>query len=280
MMLCFFGRLQFTHFCPNDGRIHGVCRQLPVEPFACQQIGAARAGWRSRVAPSVLIWDRRIRLSAMRTETKKQQRTTGMRIWRANKSLGDVPCKNPGVPRGAGRSTVRRNEVVFESMNLLGVQGGIQAKHPAGGQPASRCFGRSTAAFTLTEVVISFVILVLVFHGILKAYAIACQRSEWSAHSLAAQSLAMQHMEAMRAAKWDPQNWPIVDEVGLTNYRRADILDVPAGSTTTYYATSVVAVTTVTANPPLRQIRADCIWQFKPRGFFTNTVITLRAPDQ
>jgi len=203
-----------------------------------------------------------------------------MRIWHENNLLGDGPCKNPGAPRGASPSTVRSSEVVLRSMNLLGVQGGNQAKHPADSQSASRCFGRSAAAFTLTEVIISLVILVLVFHGILKAYTIACQRSEWSAHSLAAQSLAMQNMEAMRAGKWDPQNWPVVDEVGLTNYRRADILDVPTGTATPSYATSVVAVTTVTANPPLRQIRADCIWEFKPRGLFTNTVITLRAPDQ
>lgn len=153
-------------------------------------------------------------------------------------------------------------------------------KQMEGGKPSLRCFGQNAAAFTLTEVIISLVILVLVFHGILKAYTIACQRSEWSAHSLAAQSLAMQHMEAMRAAQWDPQNWPIVDEAGLTNFRSTDILDISGTTKSPAYATSVVAVTTVTMNPPLRQIRADCIWEFKPRGLFTNTVITLRAPDQ
>jgi len=138
---------------------------------------------------------------------------------------------------------------------------------------------RSAAGFTLVEVVISLMILTLVFHGALKAYTMACQRSEWSAHSLAAQSLAMQQMEAMRAAKWDPQAWPVVDEAGLTNFRAVEILDVPANRTP-FYATNIVAVTTVTANPPLRQIRSDCVWEFKPRGLFTNTVITLRAPDQ
>ena len=140
--------------------------------------------------------------------------------------------------------------------------------------------GRSAqTGFTLMEVVLSLTIMALVFHGILKAYTMAGQRAEWSAHSLAAQSLAMQQVEAMRAAKWDPQAWPIVDEGGLTNFRSTDILDVPVGRLP-YFATNVVAVTTVTVNPPLRQIRADCIWQFKPRGLFTNTVITLRAPDQ
>lgn len=153
-------------------------------------------------------------------------------------------------------------------------------KHPESGWPCRPHLKRNASAFTLTEVTISLVILVLVFHGILKAYTLACQRSEWSAHSLAAQSLAMQQVEAMRAGKWDPQAWPVVDEAGLTNFRSAEILDVPTSSKVPYYATNVVAVTTVTANPPLRQLRADCIWEFKPRGLFTNTVITLRAPDQ
>lgn len=138
---------------------------------------------------------------------------------------------------------------------------------------------RQAAGFTLIEVVISFAILTLVFHGILKAYTLASQRSEWSAHSLAAQSLAMQQVEALRAAKWDPQAWPVVDEAGLTNFRSVDILDVPV-TKVPYYATNVVAVTTVSTNPSLRQIRADCIWEFSPRGLFTNTIITLRAPDQ
>jgi hypothetical protein len=36
----------------------------------------------------------------------------------------------------------------------------------------------------------------------------------------------------------------------------------------------------ISSNPPLRQIRADCVWTFMNRRLFTNTIITLRAPDQ
>jgi len=164
-------------------------------------------------------------------------------------------------------------------MNLFGLQGGHRTKHHGSAIHSSRSFKHNAAAFTLTEVVISLAIFALVFNGILKAYTMACQRSEWSAHSLAAQSLAMQHVEARRAAQWDPQTYPVVDEGGLVNFRTNDILDI-ASSKTTIYATSVVSVTTVSLNPPLRQIRADCIWSFPPRGLFTNTVVTLRAPDQ
>lgn len=164
-------------------------------------------------------------------------------------------------------------------MNLFGLQGGNRTKRCESVQRVSPSFKRNAAAFTLTEVAISLAILALVFNGILKAYTMACQRSEWSAHSLAAQSLAVQHVEARRAAQWDPQTYPVVDEGGLVNFRTNDILDI-ASSKTTIYATSVVSVTTVSLNPPLRQIRADCIWSFPPRGLFTNTVVTLRAPDQ
>ena len=96
---------------------------------------------------------------------------------------------------------------------------------------------------------------------------------------MAAHSLALQSVEQARAAKWDPQAWPVVDELGVTNFTRVETLDIPvAGSPN--FATSYVSVTSVAVNPPLRQIRADCVWEFVKRGVFTNTVITLRAPDQ
>jgi hypothetical protein len=104
-------------------------------------------------------------------------------------------------------------------------------------------------------------------------------RAEWSVYSLAAQSLAMQGIEQARAAKWEPQAWPIVDELGTTNYSQVATLDVPV-SGQRVYATNYVSVTPASANPPLRQLRADCVWMLASRGPFTNTAITLRAPDQ
>ena len=96
---------------------------------------------------------------------------------------------------------------------------------------------------------------------------------------MAAHSLAMQGVEQARSAKWDPQSWPIVDELGVTNFASVEILDIPV-ATTPNFATNYVSVASVALNPPLRQIRADCVWRFARRGLFTNTVITLRAPDQ
>jgi prepilin-type N-terminal cleavage/methylation domain-containing protein len=139
--------------------------------------------------------------------------------------------------------------------------------------------GKRHHGFTLVEVVITLAIVALVIGGIIYAYVMAAQRAEWSAYSLAAHSVAMQSLEQSRAAKWDPQAWPVVDEQGLTNFIQIEPLDVPVAGTP-IFATNFVQITQVSANPPLRQIRADCVWPFVTRGTFTNTVITLRAPDQ
>ena len=50
-------------------------------------------------------------------------------------------------------------------------------------------------AFTLAEVVIALAILAILIQGIVFGYISSARRAEWSAHSLAAQSLACQGVE-------------------------------------------------------------------------------------
>ena len=143
---------------------------------------------------------------------------------------------------------------------------------------------RNQRAFTLVEVVISLALAVLVYGGILKGYVIITDQAEWSCYSLAAQSLAMQGVEQSRSAEWDPQSWPPTDELGTTNYRTVEQLDVPI-SGNPVFATNYISVSMVNTNPPLRMLRTDCIWYLpsrgvKTRGPFTNTVVTLRCSDQ
>jgi hypothetical protein len=128
-------------------------------------------------------------------------------------------------------------------------------------------------------VVVALAIIAILIQGVVFGYLASARRAEWSAHSLAAQSLACQGVEQARAAKWDPQAWPIIDELPPTNFTQVDILDIPVRGTP-QFATNVITVTWASTNPPLRQIRADCIWSFASGRLFTNTVITLRAPDQ
>jgi type II secretory pathway pseudopilin PulG len=145
--------------------------------------------------------------------------------------------------------------------------------------PAARESG-----FTLAEVVISTAIILLTLGGVIYGYVKTTARAEWSAYSLAAQSLAMQGIEQTRAAKWDPQAWPPIDELGATNFIQVEQLDVPKKGPPVL-ATNFVSVTLVSLDPPLKELRADCVWVLRSGpgqriGPFTNTVITLRAADQ
>jgi prepilin-type N-terminal cleavage/methylation domain-containing protein len=138
--------------------------------------------------------------------------------------------------------------------------------------------------FTLVEVVIAVLISTIVFATVVYAYVGANDRSEWSAYSFAAQSLAHQAIEQTRTAKWDPQNYPAYDDLGLTNYTQVEILDVPL-SGPPVLATNYVSISTVTNSPEIRQLRADCVWVLVTRyhgaaGPFTNTAVSFRASDQ
>jgi prepilin-type N-terminal cleavage/methylation domain-containing protein len=141
------------------------------------------------------------------------------------------------------------------------------------------------SGFTLPEVVMSLAVAALAFGGVIYGYALTTDHAEWSSYSLAAHSLAMQGIEQARAAKWDPQAWPPVDELGTTNFSQVLTLDVPVAGGNATLATNFISVTTVSTYPPLRQLRTDCVWSLSyrrdsNRGPFTNTVITLRAADQ
>jgi hypothetical protein len=123
----------------------------------------------------------------------------------------------------------------------------------------------------------------LSFGEVIFGYVLTADRAQWSAYSLAAQSLALQGVEQARAAKWDPKAWPAIDELGVTNYTQVELLDVPI-SGQPIQATNYISVTVVSQDPPLRQLRADCVWRLlngqRSRGPFTNTVVTLRTADQ
>jgi len=138
---------------------------------------------------------------------------------------------------------------------------------------------------SLLEVLISMAVLGMVFACVIAALLTCSQNAEWSARSLAAQSMASQGLEQARSAKWDPQAWPqsigpgLADELGVTKYVQTATLAIPYQGQAPI-VTNLVSVTTVSSNPPIRQIRSDCVWTFMSRGPFTNTAITLRAADQ
>ena len=123
-------------------------------------------------------------------------------------------------------------------------------------------------------------LLGIVVSGVVAGYMQTEKQAEWSAYSLAAQSLAMQSIEQARAAKWDPYAYPAVNEI--TNLARltTNVLDIPISGTNIAYATNRVGIRLVSTVPPLMEISVTNTWSFMNRGVFTNTVLTYRAPDQ
>ncbi len=118
--------------------------------------------------------------------------------------------------------------------------------------------------------------------GVVSGYIFATRQAEWSAYSLAAQSLATQRLEQTRAAQWDLRRSPIVDEVTAGNFPTVatNILDIPVSGTNIAYATSITTISDVSSGGyPLKLIRVDCVWSSGQR-VYTNTVATYRAPDQ
>src|SRR4051794_16068929 len=148
-----------------------------------------------------------------------------------------------------------------------------------------RCPG--CAAFTLAEVAVALGISALLFAGVVMGFVQSAQRAEWSAYNLAAHSLALQGIEQARAATWDPSAPTPIDNCLPANFPTVgtNILDVPISGTNITYATNKWTITSVSTNPyPLKMIRVDCTWRFIKSGVssavFTNTVATLRAPNQ
>lgn len=142
-----------------------------------------------------------------------------------------------------------------------------------------------SSGFTLAEVCISLMITAIVGAGAIMCYTQSAYRAQWSAYSLAAQAAAVQQMERVRAAKWQPlssatstqDQWPPGTTTNSPGY-----LNIPhvSGGTSRYDYYSVVTVTNISSSPMLRMIQVDCIWtNFNGLQVFTNTVCAVRAPD-
>jgi prepilin-type N-terminal cleavage/methylation domain-containing protein len=146
---------------------------------------------------------------------------------------------------------------------------------------------KANAGFTLVEVVMSIAILALAMAGMIYGYVQTNYRAKWSSMSLAAQSLASQAVEEALAAKWDIHSGTsgtgpgTSDELPATSYTpsytQTNTMLVP-GSGQSIVVTNYVSITQLYNNPPVRQIRADCVWPFQSTGqWFTNTVVTWRG---
>ncbi len=130
------------------------------------------------------------------------------------------------------------------------------------------------------EALISMLLLGIMVTGVVAGFMQTEKQAEWSAYSLAAQTLAMQPIEQARAAKWDPYAYPPVNDLATMPRLTTDILDIPISGTNIVWATNRIGIRLVSTTPPLMEISVTNTWTFFNRGVFTNTVVTYRAPDQ
>lgn len=162
----------------------------------------------------------------------------------------------------------------------------------------------ATAAFTLTELLVSVAIIGLMVVALLYGYVQVNRKAEWTAMSMAAQSVAAQGAEMARGALWEPKLLLQLPNTGLGTYDEMPatnggpnyttniicLLDIPSSGAPVstngvtnllYAATNRITIIQVMNSPSVRQIQSDCVWTFPLTGQkFTNTVLTIRAGDE
>jgi hypothetical protein len=134
---------------------------------------------------------------------------------------------------------------------------------------------------TVFEVVIALAITALTVAGIVAGYIYSMTAAVKAELVQVASARAMERIEETRSARWDTSIWPAVDELVATNFPDVVVsLDMPGSGSGGTSATVVTTISQISLTPPIRGVRVDCIWQFRGVEFMTNTVETIRAPDQ
>jgi type II secretory pathway pseudopilin PulG len=134
---------------------------------------------------------------------------------------------------------------------------------------------------TLVEVVVALVITGMAIVGIINGYSYCTNSAQKAALAQAANARAMERLEETRSAKWDTSSWPTVDQVVATNFpTKVVTLDLSGSGVTVSTATLRTEIAQISATPPLKRIRVDCVWNYRGGQIITNSVETFRAPDQ
>ena len=145
--------------------------------------------------------------------------------------------------------------------------------HPP--KAAQLCRGLS-----LCEIVISLALTSLSVAAIVDGYVVCARQAETSALQIAAQAQALERLEQIRAAKWDPNADPPVDQIWTSNFPPViKVLDVPSRNVQRL-ATNLTTVRVISTTPPLKAIKIETIWGWSNGRLYTNTIATYRGPDQ
>lgn len=144
---------------------------------------------------------------------------------------------------------------------------------------------QSSSGFTIVEVLIASAVMATLLGCIFYSYTQVNRYAERSSMSLAAQSYAAEGLERARSAQWDSQAITNGDDLPATNastpvFTEVDTNDVPQNGRA-LLVTNYIYVTTNIISPQLREIKSSVVWTFPlTKKQFTNTVVTLRAPDE
>jgi hypothetical protein len=134
---------------------------------------------------------------------------------------------------------------------------------------------------TLVEVVVALAITGLMVAGIVTGYIFCTTSTVKDSLYMAGNARAMERLEETRSAIWAPYRGDPEDDLVATNFPdKVVTLDLSGSGSDTTSATLKTEITQISLSPPVRRIRVDCIWQFRGVELITNTIETIRAPDQ
>ena len=134
---------------------------------------------------------------------------------------------------------------------------------------------------TLVEVAVALAITGLMVAGIVTGYIFCTTSTVKDSLYMAGNARAMERLEETRSAIWAPFRGDPEDDLVATNFPdKVVTLDLSGSGSDTTSATLKTEITQISLSPPVRRIRVDCIWQFRGVELITNTIETIRAPDQ
>jgi type II secretory pathway pseudopilin PulG len=137
------------------------------------------------------------------------------------------------------------------------------------------------AGMTLVEVVVALAITVMMVAAIVNGYFFCTTSTVKDSFYMAANARAMERLEETRSAIWAPYRGDPEDDLVATNFPdKVVTLGLSGSDSETMSATLKTEISEISLSPPVRRIRVDCIWQFKGVELITNTIETIRAPDQ
>ena len=134
---------------------------------------------------------------------------------------------------------------------------------------------------TLVEVAVALAITGLMVAGIVTGYIFCTTSTVKDSLYMAGNARAMERLEETRSAIWAPYRGDPEDDLVATNFPdKVVTLDLSGSGSDTTSATLKTDISQISLSPPVRRIRVDCIWQYRGVELITNTIETIRAPDQ